>query len=129
MDNLINHFSVKTAKEFFFKKFDKFSEDSEDFSDLLKDDRFSDLEKIGKATFDNGDDMLMFTCKSSVLLTERSSKKSQYEIAKQMMKHERMDSAIAIFMMLLEISGFHLYAAIMEIRRRNSQPTNDILTL
>lgn len=97
MDNLINHFSVKTAKEFFFKKFDKFSEDSEDFSDLLKDDRFSDLEKIGEATFDNGDDMLMFTCKSSVLLTERSSKKSQYEIAKQMMKHERMDSAIAIF--------------------------------
>lgn len=97
MDNLINHFSVKTAKDFFFKKFDTFSEDSEDYSDLLKDERFSNLEKIGEASFDNGDDMLIFTCKSLALLTDRSSKKSQYEIAKLMMNNERKDSAIAIF--------------------------------
>lgn len=97
MDQLITNFSVKAATDFFFKKFDKFKEDREDFSDILKDDRFSYLEKIGEATLADNADMVMLTCKSESDLTERSSKKAQYEIAKQVMKQERMDSAIAIF--------------------------------
>lgn len=97
MDQLITNFSVKAATDFFFKKFDTFKEDHEDYSDLLKDDRFSRLEKIGEATLADKADMVMFTCKSESDLTERSSKKAQYEIAKRVMKQERMDSAIAIF--------------------------------
>lgn len=97
MDQLITNFSVKAAADFFFKKFDTFKEDREDYSDLLKDDRFSNLEKIGEATLADKADMVMFTCKSEYDSTERSAKKAQYEIAKQVMKQERMDSAIAIF--------------------------------
>lgn len=73
MDQLINDFSVKAAADFFFKKFDTFKEDHEDYSDLLKDDRFSSLEKIGEATLADRADMVMFTCKSESDLTERSS--------------------------------------------------------
>lgn len=97
MDNLINNFSVKTATDFFFHKFDSFSEDLDDLSYLLKDENFSLLEKIGEAKLENAEDIIMFTCKSEFDLTERSSKKSQYEIAKAVMRQEVMDSAIGIF--------------------------------
>lgn len=97
MDNLINNFSVKTATDFFFHKFDSFSEDLVDLSYLLKDENFSLLEKIGEAKLENAEDIIMFTCKSEFDLTERSSKKSQYEIAKAVMRQEVMDSAIGIF--------------------------------
>ncbi len=97
MDNLINNFSVKTATDFFFHKFDSFSEDLDDLSYLLKDENFSLLEKIGEAKLENAEDIIMFICKSEFDLTERSSKKSQYEIAKAVMRQEVMDSAIGIF--------------------------------
>lgn len=51
MDKLITHFSLQNATDFFFDKFPTFSSQKEDFSDLLKDDRFSHLEKIGGSKF------------------------------------------------------------------------------
>jgi hypothetical protein len=44
---------------------------------------FSNLEKVGEAKFKDESDLLVFTCKFQGILSERSSKKRQFEIAKK----------------------------------------------
>src|SRR5690606_6950307 len=58
---------------------------------------FSDLTKIGSVEFKNTDELIVFACKYKGLLTERSSKKKQFEIAKLVLKDDFKDGAIFVF--------------------------------
>ncbi len=99
-DNLIDHFSVKSVADFFFGKISSFQKIYEDFEHLLPENdyaNFSNLQKIGEATFNDESDLLVFTCKFQGVLSERSSKKRQFEIAKKVLKEDFKDGAIFIF--------------------------------
>lgn len=100
MDKLIQNFSIKSVADFFKNKISSFSPNSENLDYILKDAdfaHFSDLQKIGEVEFNNSDELIVFTCKFQGVLSERSSKKRQFEIAKKVLKEDFKDGAIFIF--------------------------------
>jgi len=100
MDKLINDFSLKSVADFFFKKINSFQKVNETIENILNDNdfaKFSNLQKIGKATFNDASDLIVFTCKYQGVLSERSSKKRQFEIAKKVLSADFKDGAIFIF--------------------------------
>jgi hypothetical protein len=100
MDKLIENFSIKSITDFFATKISAFSPNSENLDYILKDAdfaHFSDLQKIGEVEFNNSDELIVFTCKFQGVLSERSSKKRQFEIAKKILKEDFKDGAIFIF--------------------------------
>ena len=100
MDKLIPSFSVENAISFFKKNIRSFKTVSEDFSHILKSDdleKFSLVKKIGEASLDGSGDLLVFTAKFNGDLSERTSKKIQFEIAKKILKNDFKDGAIFIF--------------------------------
>ncbi|MRX46404.1 Eco57I restriction-modification methylase domain-containing protein [Pedobacter puniceum] len=100
MDNLINNFSIDALQSFFYNKISSFKPIKENLSDiLLKNNfnQFTDLLKIGETTFNGSEDLLVFTCKAKTILSERSSKKQQFEIAKKVLKEDFKDGAIFVF--------------------------------
>lgn len=100
MDKLIPSFSVENAISFFKKSIRSFKTESEDFSHILKSDdleKFSLVKKIGEASLDGSGDLLVFTAKFNGDLSERTSKKIQFEIAKKILKNDFKDGAIFIF--------------------------------
>ena len=105
MDKLIPSFSVENAISFFKKNIRSFKTESEDFSHILKSDdleKFSLVKKIGEASLDGSGDLLVFTAKFNGDLSERTSKKIQFEIAKKILKNDFKDGAIFIFYDILQ---------------------------
>jgi adenine-specific DNA-methyltransferase len=100
MDKLIQNFSVKSVADFFKTKISSFSPNSENLDYILNDTdfaHFSCLQKIGEVAFNNSDELIVFACKFQGVLSERSSKKRQFEIAKKVLKEDFKDGAIFIF--------------------------------
>lgn len=100
MDKLIQTFSIKTVADFFKKAISSFKNEEEDLDYIIEDknfDQFSELTRIGNVEFKNSDELIVFACKYNGILSERSSKKKQFEIAKLVLKEERKDAGIAVF--------------------------------
>lgn len=100
MDKLIQNFSIKSVADFFKSKIAAFSPNSENLDYIIDNNdfnNFSNLQKIGEVAFNNSDELIVFTCKFNGLLSERSSKKRQFEIAKKVLKEDFKDGAIFIF--------------------------------
>jgi adenine-specific DNA-methyltransferase len=100
MEKLILNFSIKSIADFFKSKISSFSPNSENLDYIIDDNHFanfSDLQKIGEVEFKNAEDLLVFACKYNGELSERSSKKRQFEIAKKVLKEDFKDGAIFIF--------------------------------
>jgi adenine-specific DNA-methyltransferase len=99
MEQLIENFSVKIASDFFKTKIAAFQPKSEDFNYILENkyNNFSVLQKIGEIKYDNTDELIVFACKHLGELSEKSSKKTQFEIAKKVLKDDFKDGAIFIF--------------------------------
>lgn len=100
MDKLIQNFSIKSVTDFFKSKISSFSPNSENFDYIIDTNdfnKFSNLQKVGEVAFNNSDELIVFTCKFNGLLSERSSKKRQFEIAKKVLKEDFKDGAIFIF--------------------------------
>lgn len=100
MDKLIQNFSIKSVADFFKSKIAAFSPNSENLDYIIDNNdfnNFSNLQKIGEVAYNNSDELIVFTCKFNGLLSERSSKKRQFEIAKKVLKEDFKDGAIFIF--------------------------------
>jgi len=100
MDKLIQNFSIKSVTDFFKSKIAAFSPNSENLDYIIEGNdfiNFSNLQKVGEVAFNNSDELIVFTCKFNGLLSERSSKKRQFEIAKKVLKEDFKDGAIFIF--------------------------------
>ena len=111
MDKLIQNFSIKSVADFFKTKISSFSPNSEKLDYILKDtdfEHFSDLQKIGEVEFNNSDELIVFACKYQGVLSERSSKKRQFEIAKKVLSADSKDSAIFIFYFLLRYYSLYI---------------------
>lgn len=100
MDKLIQNFSIKSVTDFFKSKIAAFSPNSENLDYIIEGNdfiNFSNLQKLGEVAFNNSDELIVFICKFNGLLSERSSKKRQFEIAKKVLKEDFKDGAIFIF--------------------------------
>lgn len=100
MDNLVNEFSINTLLNFFKAKVSSFKPLRENLNYILSDNNFqafSELNKVGEIDFNGVEDLLVFACKTDNTLTERSSKKQQFEIAKKALKKDAKDGAIFVF--------------------------------
>ncbi len=112
MDKLIEHFSVKSLTDFFFNKVSAFQKVTENMDYILDDKNFinfSELQKVGEVPFNNSDELIVFACKFQGVLSERSSKKRQFEIAKKVLKEDFKDGAIFIF---YDANGFFRFSFI-----------------
>ncbi|RLD60140.1 MAG: type II restriction endonuclease, partial [Bacteroidetes bacterium] len=102
VNDLIAEFSVEQLRQFFRGKITKFKPKEENYDFLFEDkkeisDNFTDITNIGEAVLNNNDDLLIITAKTNKKLTNRSGKKRQYEIAKNILKEENNDAAFFIF--------------------------------
>lgn len=99
IDQLINNISNAGIQDFFRQKIPSFRPEEEELW-IDKDqgyEEFSDFIKLGSAKFSDEDELLVFSCQYRGELTQRSSKKKQFEIAKSALKEEFKDGAIFIF--------------------------------
>ncbi len=101
INNLIDNFSLEKLNDLMQGLDSSFKPAFEDLSIYLKDtySQFSDLVKLGesenkKQGYEN---LILFACKYNGELTERSSKKSQFDIAKTVLKQDFKDGAIFVF--------------------------------
>jgi len=101
MDTLINQISNSTIQDFFKRKIAAYQPVEENFNHIIDDEgrfeNFSELKKLGEVEFDDSDELLVFSCKYSGELSERSSKKKQFDIAKKALNEDSKDGAIFIF--------------------------------
>jgi hypothetical protein len=100
LQNLILNFSSDNLLEFFKAKVSSFKPLRENLNYILSDNNFqafSELNKIGEIDFNGVEDLLVFACKTDRTLTERSSKKQQFEIAKKALKVDSKDGAIFVY--------------------------------
>ena len=96
---LIEDFSPSNLISFLRNQINTFKPENDDFDHLFTDDIFDKYEsiiKVGEAQI-NGDDLIVIVSKTTDPLTERSGKKKQYEIAKNVLKHEDKDAALFVF--------------------------------
>ena len=99
MDKLIQNFSIKSLSDFF-KNNANLKPQQEDLAYIIEDKDFpdfSELTRIGNVEFKNSDELIVFSCKYNGILSERSSKKKQFEIAKLVLKEDFKDGAIFVF--------------------------------
>lgn len=97
LENLINDISDKTIRDFIRSKNSAFKEINEDCCDIEIDNRFSDLKKLGYIDYADSDSLLVFSCKYNDDLSSRSSKKMQFEIAKNLLNDDFKDGAVFVF--------------------------------
>jgi hypothetical protein len=96
LEALIQNFTNKGIQDFFRRKISSFRPVEEFLSTDLP-ENFSNLRKLGEVEYTNSNELLVFSCAYHGVLSERSSKKRQYEIAKKALKEDFKDGAIFIF--------------------------------
>ncbi|WP_071057709.1 Eco57I restriction-modification methylase domain-containing protein [Pelistega sp. MC2] len=98
-DVLIQEFSVDTLSNYFRRIIPSFNTKKQNYDDILErfDKRFNSLEKLGKTNLEDNNVLIVVACQYSGYLSERSSKKQQFEITKKVLKEEKADAAIFVF--------------------------------
>ena len=99
LDKLISDFSITNLIAFLRGAIPSFKPEKDEFNHLFPEDiydKYESIEKIGEAEIDN-DDLIVIASKTNELLTERTGKKNQYEIAKKVLKHEVKDASLFVF--------------------------------
>lgn len=98
INTLISNISDKSIQNFIRSRNSSFREYKEDFSHILKDKTlFQNLYKLGEISYDNSDELLVFYCAYKGELSSKSSKRTQFEIAKKVLKEDFKDGAIFVF--------------------------------
>jgi hypothetical protein len=90
LQNLINNFSPDHLQSFFRRRIGTFRLMKESLPVL-------DGMKLGEVDYNSSDTLLVFACKIKDQLSERSSKKKQFDIAKKVLKEDFKDGAIFVF--------------------------------
>ena len=99
ISTLITDYSNSNLISFLRSKISTFKPDYDDLMYLFSDDVYENYEaidKVGEAVIEN-DDLIIISSKTSDPLTEKTSKKRQYEIAKKVLKEEVKDAALFVF--------------------------------
>ncbi|MCX8034510.1 MAG: BREX-1 system adenine-specific DNA-methyltransferase PglX [Thermodesulfovibrio sp.] len=87
IETLVEEFSLLKLSNFLMSKNPNFTiYDPAERLYQFETEKFTEIYKIGKLTLNDGKELLSFSVKTAGELTERSSKKSQYELAKNLLK-------------------------------------------
>lgn len=100
LEQIIRDFNRDTLIQFYKLSSDKFRPESKDFSDNLpKDDkRFENIEQIGRIDYEKKAKSIAFFISSvSGEISEKDSKKKQYDIGKKILKDNYLDAGIFVF--------------------------------
>ncbi len=92
LHNLTQHFSSENLVDLFRNKSDKFRPINEE-ENQYNNAYFSSCLLFGEITLDNEEQVIIYTFKTTKELTERSSKKAQYELAKKILKEAQRYAA------------------------------------
>ncbi len=96
LNNIINEFQVEKFTRFFREKNRSFAPRIEDLPQY-DDDNFSNGQKLGEMQFAQDEKMFICSFEASQPLSERSSKKAQYEKGKRILRDTNADAGIFIF--------------------------------
>ncbi|MGD9638725.1 MAG: Eco57I restriction-modification methylase domain-containing protein [Alphaproteobacteria bacterium] len=98
IEKLINQVSKETIVSFLRSKSDFFTPQEEDLPHHIDEDSFcSSLKKLGEIEFGTGSKLIVLLGELEKGLSERSSKKAQYDIAKKAIKEGFYDAGIFVF--------------------------------
>ena len=98
IDKLISDFSNNQLSNFLRNNNSSFVDYLEDFSELISDnEKFTNLYKLGEIEYNNTDKLIVFTCMFIGELTSRSARKTQFELAKKVLKEDFNDGAVFVF--------------------------------
>ncbi len=100
LEQIIRDFNKDALIQFYKLSSDKFRPVSKDFSDNLpKDDkRFENIEQIGRIEHEKKAQSIAFFISSvSGEISERDSKKKQYDIGKKILRDNYLDAGIFVF--------------------------------
>ncbi|MCX7954230.1 MAG: Eco57I restriction-modification methylase domain-containing protein [Bacteroidales bacterium] len=100
LNELIKDFSLETLKNFLINQCLQFEIEEQPISlpeKYLEKEFFSEILKIGKIEFNETSKLNFYTIKINNDLTERTSKKKQYELAKAILKETFADAGIFTF--------------------------------
>lgn len=100
IESIIQDISNNALQTYFSRTISSFRPEEESFDYVIKEEKFkafSELIKLGEVEYENTDELLVFTCKYEGELSERSSKKKQFDIAKKVLKEDFKDGAIFVF--------------------------------
>lgn len=100
LEQLIEDFDRDKLIQFYKQSSDTFRPVSEDYSNYLPegDSRFEKIEQIGQIEYEKqAKTIVFFICPVSGELSEKDSKKKQYEIGKKILKDNYRDAGIFVF--------------------------------
>ncbi len=100
MQQLISDFSNKELSSFFKNKISSFVPKRDNLQYVIDETQFSsfaDLTKVGEVSFQDSNELLVFSCKYNGILSERTSRKRQFDVAKKVLKEDFKDGAIFVF--------------------------------
>ncbi|MEO0262786.1 MAG: hypothetical protein ABIM62_03590, partial [candidate division WOR-3 bacterium] len=97
IDNLIHHFSIENLKDFILYKDKKFKFSLKKITNGYEDERFKEIYQIGDTELEDDTSFSVFIINHSGELTERTSKKKQFELAKKILKDFFYDAGFFIF--------------------------------
>lgn len=98
IEQLISDFSNNQLSNFLRNNNSSFVDYLEDFSELISDnEKFTNLYKLGEIEYNNTDKLIVFTCMFIGELTSRSARKTQFELAKKVLKEDFNDGAVFVF--------------------------------
>ena len=100
INNLISDFSTNALQSFLEMKnsnFNFYQEDLSQYSKEIPDNIFEKVSMIGDVIFEDKTKFAVFTIKISGQLTERSSKRKQFDLAKKILKGGKFDAGFFVF--------------------------------
>ena len=98
--NLIDNVSIDNLQSFFRQKLRSFRPEREDYSYLFdgnREEKYTDIFKIGEANLKGTDELLVFSAQTQSSLTYKTGKRQQFEMAKKVLQNEGKDAAFFIF--------------------------------
>jgi len=95
IDNLINNFSKENLRDYLSQKdeFDIYSKRLYSYEGNI----FEEIYEVAEKDLKNGNKLKIFTVKTQRELTERSSKKKQYDLAKKILRDSLIQAGIFVF--------------------------------
>lgn len=100
LEELTKNFELQKLIEYYKSASPKFRPDKKDVSEVLetiKDPRFESVTQIGEIEYDNANRIGFYVCPINKELTEKTSKKIQYDIGKKLLKANFYDAGIFVF--------------------------------
>ncbi|MEO0135471.1 MAG: Eco57I restriction-modification methylase domain-containing protein [candidate division WOR-3 bacterium] len=97
IDNLIHHFSIENLRDFILYKDKEFKFSLKKITNGYEDERFKEIYQIGDTKLKDDTSFSVFIINHSGELTERTSKKKQFELAKKILRDFFYDAGFFIF--------------------------------